>query len=135
MEQPADIKTLLEKEIALAEKEVARLKRTYATYIGADADAPVLMTQKNALPPSTQRTDLAPLVHDVLPTIPVGKNFKAEDIFRAFGRDDLNYERVRSGLAARLGKLAEDGKLEKVARGIFRRPADKKIFANNNKEG
>ena len=47
--------------------------------------------------------------------------FKAEDVFKAIGRDDIDFDKARTTLSRFLSQEAEAGRLEKVTRGNYRR--------------
>lgn len=115
----------LESELDKLERQYTPLLTTYLTYLDSldqNEDMPLRRT-KFPIIQEEQRTraTLIPLAKVALEKFPIAQVFKAEDLFEAIDRPDLEFERVRTTLSRFLSQLAEEGELEKVTRGNYRR--------------
>ena len=116
----------LESELASIEKKLGPLMAVYHAYLST-LDEDVQEQKRTKFPLSEEtfqtRADLIPLAKVAIENFPPRTIFKAEDVFDAIGRDDLDFEKVRTTLSRFLSQEAEEGRLEKVTRGNYRRTA------------
>ena len=114
----------LESELASIEKKLCPLMAVYQAYLST-LDEDIQEQKRTKFPVSEEtfqtRADLIPLAKVAIENFPSQMVFKAEDVFDAIGRSDLDFERVRTTLSRFLSQEAEEGRLEKVTRGNYRR--------------